>query len=227
MEDNNHQIIKAIIFDMDGTMIDTEKIKENGWKYAGSCQNIRIDDKILSEIRGTNKEYCKEFMNKKFKKINFEKLYNDRNEFIERYLNVNGIKIKEGLLYILRFLKNNNYKIAVASSSEEETIRRYLAQINVLDFFDVIVAGDMVERGKPNPDIYLKAMELLNMSKQQCMGIEDSNNGIMSVYRAGLKPIMIPDLEQPTEEVKNILYVKLNSLIEVKELLQMDKYLKD
>lgn len=220
MDTKNNQSINAVIFDMDGTMIDTEKIKENGWKYAGDCQNIIIDDDILSEMRGTNKEYCKEFIKKKFNNINFNKLYNDRNEFVERNINTNGIKMKKGLIEILQFLKSNNYKIAVASSSEEETIRKYLAKINILDFFNVVVAGDMIENGKPNPEIYLKAVELLNIQKEKCIGIEDSNSGILSVYRAGLKPIMIPDLEQPKEEVKNILYAKLNSLEEIIEILQ-------
>lgn len=219
MKNKNNQIINAVIFDMDGTMIDTEKIKENGWKYAGDCQNIIIDDDILSVMRGTNKEYCKEFINKKFKSINFEKLYNDRNEFIEKYINTNGIKMKKGLMEILQFLKCNNYKIAVASSSEEETIRRYLTKIKILDFFDIIVAGDMIENGKPNPEIYLKAAELLNVPKEKCIGIEDSNSGILSVYRAGIKAIMILDLEEPTEEVKNILYAKLDSLEEIIEIL--------
>lgn len=81
----------------------------------------------------------------------------------------------------------------------------------------------MIKNGKPNPEIYLKAVELLNVPKEQCIGIEDSNSGILSVYRAGLKPIMIPDLEQPTEEVKNILYAKLNSLIGIIEILQNKK----
>lgn len=215
MKGRNNQTIHAVIFDMDGTMIDTEKIKEDGWKYAGNCQNIIIDNEILSEMRGTNKEYCKEFINKRFKKINFDKLYHDRNGFIERYINTNGIKMKKGLIETLQFLKSNHYKIAIASSSEKETIQRYLTKINILDFFDVIVAGDMVKKGKPNPEIYLKAIELLNVPKEQCIGIEDSNSGIVSVYRAGLKPVMIPDLEEPTEEVKNMLYEKLDSLVEV------------
>lgn len=220
MNNKNNQKINAVIFDMDGTMIDTETIKENGWKYAGDCQNIVIDDKILDEIRGTNKDFCKQFINQKFNNINFEQLYNDRNEFIERHINANGIQMKKGLIEILKFLKNNKYKIAVASSSEEETIRRYLTKIKILDFFDVIVAGDMVENGKPNPEIYLKAVEKLNVTKEQCIGIEDSNSGILSVYRAGLKPIMIPDLEEPTEEVQNILCAKLDSLEAVIEVLQ-------
>lgn len=68
MNAKNNKKINAVIFDMDGTMIDTEKTKENGWKYAANCQNIKIDDEILSEIRGTNKEYCKELLCKRFKK---------------------------------------------------------------------------------------------------------------------------------------------------------------
>ena len=218
------EVIKKAIKTCENAEISREnhfrEVTKISWKYAGDCQNIVIDDRIICEMRGTNKEYCKELLSKKFKNVNFKKLYNDRNEFIERYLNTNGIKIKKGLMEILDFLKANNYKIAVASSSEEETIRRYLENINILDFFDVIVAGDMIENGKPNPEIYLKAVKLLNVPKKQCIGIEDSNSGILSVYRAGLKPIMIPDLEQPTEEVKNILYAKLNSLIELIEILQ-------
>ncbi len=202
MNSKNNQTINAVIFDMDGTMIDTEKIKENSWKYAGDSQNLVIDDKIISEMRGTNKEYCKELLCKKFKNIDFKKLYNDRNKFIEKYININGIEMKKGLIEILQFLKNNNYKIAVASSSEKETIRRYLAKIKVLEFFDVIVAGDMVKKGKPNPEFYLKAVELLNVTKEQCIGIEDSNNGILSVYPAGLKSIMIPDLEEPQKKLE-------------------------
>lgn len=218
------EVIKKAIKTCENAEISREnhfrEVTKISWKYAGDCQNIVIDDRIICEMRGTNKEYCKELLSKKFKNVNFKKLYNDRNEFIERYLNTNGIKIKKGLMEILDFLKTNHYKIAVASSSEEETIRRYLAKIKILDFFDVIVAGDMIENGKPNPEIYLKAVKLLNVPKKQCIGIEDSNSGILSVYRAGLKPIMIPDLEQPTEEVKNILYAKLNSLIELIEILQ-------
>lgn len=81
--------ISAVIFDMDGTMIDTEKIKENGWKYAGKYQNIIIDDNIMSEMRETNRQYCKELLCNRFKDIDFNKLYDDRNKFIENEINNN------------------------------------------------------------------------------------------------------------------------------------------
>lgn len=220
MNDISNKIISAVIFDMDGTMIDTEIIKENGWKYAGDCQNIVITNEIVSEMRGTNKEYSKELLCKKFENINFDQLYNDRNKFVENYIKINGIKEKEGLTEIIQFLKSNNYKIAVASSSEQESIERYLRKINIFNCFDVIIGGDMVKNGKPDPEIYLKAVEKLNVPKEQCIGIEDSNSGVLSVYKAGIRAIMIPDLEQPTEEVKNILFKKMDSLLDVIKLLE-------
>lgn len=213
-------MIQAVIFDMDGTMIDTEGIKENGWKYAGECLGIKIDDAILDEIRGTNKKYIRNLFLKKFNTINFEELYQLREKFIEENIEANGIKTKKGLKVILEFLKSNNYKIAVASSSHTKTIKKYLKKINLLDFFDVILGGDMVENGKPDPEIYLKAIQLLNIPKEQCIGVEDSINGVLSVYQAGIKAIMIPDLEQPTEKIKNILYAQLDSLDKIIEVIK-------
>lgn len=158
--------ISAVIFDMDGTMIDTEKIKENGWKYAGKYQNIIIDDNIMSEMRGTNRQYCKELLCNRFKDIDFNKLYDDRNKFIENEINNNGIKTKNGLIELLKFLKDNSYKIAVASSSEEEIIKRYLNNINVLDFFDVIVAGDMVNKRKTRSRNLFKSFRIVKCVKR-------------------------------------------------------------
>lgn len=214
-------MIKAIIFDMDGTMIDTERIKEKAWVYAGNCLGIKIDDEILSQIRGTDKKYIKEFFCEQFQySFDFNELYQLREKFIEKHIEKNGIVMKNGLIQTLEFLKNNHYKLAVASSSSMQKIQKYLTKINILNFFDVILGADDIKAGKPNPEIYQKAVEKLNVSKEECIGVEDSINGILALYRAGIKAIMIPDLEEPSKEIEMILYAKLNSLTDIITLLE-------
>ncbi len=96
----------------------------------------------------------------------------------------------------------------------------YLKSVGVLDYFDVMVCGPMVENGKPEPDIYLRACELLKLNPSECLALEDSPNGIISAYHAGCKPVMIPDLSQPDEEILCLLYKKLNRLDCVIDLLE-------
>ena len=213
-------MIKAVIFDMDGTMLDTEHVKEEGLKHVGETLNVKIDDQTLTQIRGTNNTHLKEILGNKFEGLDVDKLLDTREKYVEKYFENNPIETKKGLIELLEFLKNNNYKMAVASSSNLEVIKKYLKKVGVVDYFDVIIGGDIVTKGKPDPEIYSKCIEQLNLSKEECIGVEDTANGVLSIHRAGMKPIMIPDLEKPSEEIENLVYAKLESLGDVIPLLK-------
>ena len=213
-------MIKAVIFDMDGTMLDTEHVKEEGLKYVGESLNVKIDDQTLTQIRGTNNTRLKEILCNKFEGLNVEKLLETREKYVEKYFENNPIEPKKGLLELLKFLKNHDYKMAVASSSNLEVIKKYLKKVGVFDYFDVIIGGDIVTKGKPDPEIYSKCIEQLNLSKEECIGVEDTANGVLSIHRAGMKPIMIPDLEEPSKEIENLVYAKLESLSDVIPVLK-------
>ena len=213
-------MIKAVIFDMDGTMLDTEHVKEEGLKYVGESLNVKIDDQTLTQIRGTNNKRLKEILCNKFEGLDVDKLLDRREKYVEKYFENHPIETKKGLIELLEFLKNHDYKMAVASSSNLEVIKKYLKKVGVFDYFDVIIGGDIVTKGKPDPEIYSKCMEQLNLSKEECIGVEDTANAVLSIDRAGMKPIMIPDLEKPSEEIENLVYAKLESLGDVIPLLK-------
>jgi HAD superfamily hydrolase (TIGR01509 family) len=147
----------------------------------------------------------------------FKKQYKD---YLEQYIEENGIPIKKGLFELLDYLKDNHYKIAVATSTNKQRAHYYFENSGVSKYLDAIVAGDMIENGKPAPDIYLKAAELIEVHPTDAIALEDSPYGILSASRAGMKPIMIPDLIEPNDETSKLLYKKLDSMLDVITLLQ-------
>jgi len=130
------------------------------------------------------------------------------------------VPVKKGLYTLLEYLKKVNARLAVASSSPKWEVEKHLKDAGIRDYFSVIVCGDMVEKSKPEPEIYLKACELLKVKPQECIALEDSKNGLLSAYRAGCKPIMVPDLWQPDEETLQIIKAKYSDLEQVKEALE-------
>jgi HAD superfamily hydrolase (TIGR01509 family) len=122
------------------------------------------------------------------------------------------LPMKKGVKDILEYLKENNKKIALASSSRKETVEKELRDAGIYSFFDEIVTGDMVNRSKPEPDIFLKACEAVGVKPDRAYAIEDSYNGIRAAFRGGLKPIMVPDLLEADDEMKKISDKVLNDL---------------
>ena len=142
-------------------------------------------------------------------------------DYLDEYINHNGMPIKKGLMELLQYAKDNKIKIAIGTSEKYERVKFYLDKANINEStFDAIVCGDMVKNGKPAPDIYLKSCEEISVKPEEAIVCEDAPNGIKAAYLAGTKPVMIIDKIEPTAEIRTMLCVKpLDSLIQVKELL--------
>lgn len=213
--------IKGIIFDMDGLMIDTEKYLVKFWIQAALEFGYDMKREHVLEIRSLAGKYAIPKLQNIFgKDFSYPDIRKRRAELMNNFIEKNGVEKKYGLDLLLEYLKKNGYKIAVATATEKERAEYYLKSINVYHYFDTIVCGSMIENGKPEPDIYLKACDEIGLEPKECIALEDSPNGILSAYRAGCNPIMIPDLSEPDEETLKLLYSKADNLEKVIEILE-------
>ncbi len=200
------KIIKGAVFDMDGLMIDTEKLYLRYWKQAAADFGYNMEDKHVFAMRSLARKFSipmlKDFFGEDFPT---EDVRARRTELINSHIEANGIDVKKGLFQLLDYLKSNKIKIAVATATPHERTMMYLKKIGALEYMDDIVCGDMVNTGKPDPEIYLTASSLLGLPACECVAFEDSPNGIKSAYSAGCQAIMIPDMTPADEELKPLL----------------------
>ncbi len=203
---NANNIIKGAVFDMDGLMIDTEKLYLLYWKKAAADFGYDMKDEHVYAIRSLARKYSipmlKSFFGKDFPT---EEVRARRTELINAHIEKNGIDLKKGLFELLNWLKDHGVKLAVATATPRERATLYLRKINALDLFDTVVCGDMIANGKPDPDIYLTAARELDLPPEQCAAFEDSPNGIKAAHAAGCHAIMIPDMTPPDDEITPLL----------------------
>lgn len=214
----------TIIFDMDVLMFDTESIFIKAWDYAGEKMGIGKAGYMTMKTLGMSIQMSKKLWVKEFgNKYDEDLLRKYTKEFLQKYYSENSVPIKQGLYELLDFLKQHNYKLGVASSSPRWEVEKHLRDAKVYEYFNSIVCGDMISKSKPEPEIYLKACELLGEIPENCIALEDSKNGLLAAHKAGCKVVMIPDLWQPDEEIEKILYAKFNALDNVIGFLQKNK----
>lgn len=219
-------MIKAVIFDMDGIMFDTEHLAIPAWCEAGRKMGYPITEKIVYETFGMNRETTKKVLQGYFgENFNFDETARLRTEYEIEYIEKNGVPIKKGLIELLHYLKENGYLFTVATSSGQIRTRHLFELAGITHFFGKFVCGDMIQKGKPEPEIYCKACELLKVTPENSIVLEDSYTGIIAAFRAGIKTVMIPDMMQCNESIEKMLYAKLNSLLEVIPLLEKEKSL--
>ncbi|KXI68178.1 hypothetical protein AW943_16150 [Bacillus mycoides] len=211
--------IKLVIFDMDGLMFDTERLGIEGWKYAFEHFGLPIPMSILIKKIGLNSVDSRKLFDEEIKyEFDYKSVKEVKREYVINYIREHGTPIKKGLLELLDFLDENNIKKVVATSRSEKMAGFYLSEAKIQHRFDAIITGDMVSKGKPNPDIFIHASKLFNYEPANCIVLEDSLNGINAAVNAKMIPVMIPDLVHPNEEIEKLIYEKNNTLIEVIDL---------
>lgn len=219
-------MIKAVVFDMDGVLFDTERICLEAWNEAAILMEEAPGDieASLKDCIGLNRndtqlyfqeKYGEDFDYDKFRQLNSKAF----GEIIAR----DGLPVKDGVYEILEYLKKAGTRIALASSSRRVSVLGHLKEAGITDYFEAVVTGDMVEHSKPDPEIYRMACESLGLPPCEVMAVEDSPNGIRSAAAAGMKAVMVPDLVQPDEEISQLLYLKCDSLLGIVDYLKKYK----
>ena len=223
MDLNKLKAIKAVVFDMDGLMFDSERYVQKSWDIAGQRLGYGPLGHNIVNTLGTNltnrKKYFLEHYGNDFPFEKFLDTYRDAYyELVQ-----DGVPAKKGLHEIVEVLKDKNLKAGVATSSSREHAISNLKIEGIIDYFDSIITGDMIEHGKPEPDIYMEACRQLETDPKDAIALEDAINGIRSAHGAGMNPVMIPDIVQDTSEVDNILFGKCESFLEFAEILKSIK----
>ena len=200
VEKNNS---KAVVFDMDGVLFDTERVYYEAWDITAAEMGIEIAE-IRDRCAGHNAADIALLFDAWFGgKVTYADFGARKNAHFRRLLDENGLPLKEGLHETLSALKENGFRIALATSTRREGALSNLERAKIRDYFDVLTTGDMFVHGKPDPEIYLTACRLLNADPACTYGVEDSYAGLESARRAGMRVVMIPDLFPPTDEIRS------------------------
>lgn len=183
----------AIIFDFDGVIIDSESIRYKTYKELFLKEySVELPDKDVTFVGRTPSENMVYFLKMYNLKGNVNELMDKRKELLNNvFSKKENIKPIPGLFGLLKQLQSNEIKLAIASSSSEEYVTNILKYLNLADTFDVVVTGDMVTKGKPDPEIFIKVVNMLNEKRESCVVIEDAINGIAAAKAAGIKVIAI------------------------------------
>ncbi len=211
----------SVIFDMDGTLTDTQSVCIHAWDYAGELQGFKNAGESIQHVCGMNKDGWEAYLAEHYEGIDLLAFDKAMREYI---INSGAPELKKGAVELLEFLKQNGIKMAVASGSAKYEIDWKLGETGIIGYFDAFAGGDEIEHCKPAPDVFLLAAERLGVNPKDCFVFEDASLGIKAGCAAGMKCFGIADVVPFTEEVKALMFKELGSLDEAIPILR--EYLK-
>ena len=209
---------KAIIFDMDGVIFDTEQLVIDCWEKVGKRYGLPGIRETFIRCIGTTLVKTREIVFETYgKDFDYDKYSAEASAHFHEATDIPGIPVKKGVRELLDYLKEKQVPLGLASSTRLAVVEEELKQAGLYHYFSVVVGGDLLKRSKPEPDIYLMACEKMGVAAKDAYAIEDSYNGIRSAYAAGMAPIMVPDMLEATEEMREKSVVVLNDLFQVRD----------
>lgn len=212
--------MRAFLFDVDGTLLDTERLYVRGWQAAAAQLGFRLSDDLMRRTRAIDPKIAAGMMEEEAgESFSYEAVRRIRIDIGERMIEAEGNLLKPGARALLEALRERGVPVAAVTSTGAAHTARHLELAGIADLLPVRVTGDRVARGKPYPDIFLMAAELLNADPADCYGVEDSGAGIRAIAAAGARAIWVPDLAFVDEPTQALVYRTVESLTDILDSL--------
>ncbi len=211
-------MIKAVIFDMDGLMINSERVTYDGYVIECGKLGLTMEEDFYKSFLGCPLPAVFQMFYDHFSpSFPMEEVLKNVHRYMNDLFEKEGVPVKEGLRELLKYLKEHGYKTVVATSSTRDRVDKILEQTGLTDYYDDSICGDEVEHGKPNPDIFLKACEKVHVSPAEALVLEDSEMGIQAASSAHIPVICVPDMKYPAPRYAALASRIVGSLTDVLE----------
>ena len=212
--------VRGVLFDVDGVILDTECLYSRFWMEACHFYGFPMTKAQSLQMRSLNKTAGQEKLRALFgPAADYTTIRQKRIELMDAFVEKEGVSAKPGIYTLLDALDERGIPCAITSSSPQQRLESYLTPLNLYHRFVKVISGYDVPRGKPEPDIYLRGAAELGLPPETCLALEDSPAGILSAYRAGCLPVLIPDQDTPGQDTLSLLYAKADTLTDVISLL--------
>lgn len=209
---------KAVIFDMDGVIFDSERLSLACWEETAKKFGLTGIERYCDLSRGVNEAGSAKIFYSLYGEngLTYEECRAENSRLFHSRYDGGRLPMKKGVTELLPYLKEKGWIVGLASSTKEATVTQEIRDAGLMPYFDNLTCGDMLKKSKPEPDIFLMACEKLAVKPQEAIIIEDSHNGIRAASCAGAMPVMVPDMMPVTEEMKELAYKICKDLLEVR-----------